>query len=76
MGLAKKYNLKVIEDVAQAHGAEYKEGEKVGSIGGVSCFSFYPGKNLGAYGDAGIIMTNNEEIAKKSKIIKKPCQDN
>ncbi len=67
--LAKKYNLKVIEDAAQAHGAEYKR-EKVGSIGDVSCFSFYPGKNLGAYGDAGIITTNNEEIAKKIKLLR------
>jgi dTDP-4-amino-4,6-dideoxygalactose transaminase len=67
--LAKKYNLKVIEDAAQAHGAEYK-GKKVGSIGDVACFSFYPGKNLGAYGDAGMIMTNNEEISKKLKLLR------
>jgi dTDP-4-amino-4,6-dideoxygalactose transaminase len=69
MRLAKKYNLKVIEDAAQAHGAEYK-GEKVGSIGDVGCFSFYPGKNLGAYGDAGMITTNNEEIAEKVKLLR------
>jgi len=69
MRLAKKYNLKVIEDAAQAHGAEY-EGEKVGSIGDVSCFSFYPGKNLGAYGDAGIVVTDNEEIAEKVKLLR------
>ena len=69
MKLAKKYNLKVIEDAAQAHGAEYK-GKKVGSIGDVSCFSFYPGKNLGAYGDAGMITTNNEEIAEKVKLLR------
>jgi len=67
--LAKKYNLKVIEDAAQAHGAEYK-GEKVGSIGNVACFSFYPGKNLGAYGDAGIVVTNNEGIAEKIKLLR------
>jgi len=67
--LAKKYNLKVIEDAAQAHGAEYK-GEKVGSIGDVACFSFYPGKNLGAYGDAGIVVTDNEEIAEKVKLLR------
>jgi len=64
MALAKQYNLKVIEDAAQAHGAEYK-GKMVGSIGDVGCFSFYPGKNLGAYGDAGAVVTNNEEISKK-----------
>jgi dTDP-4-amino-4,6-dideoxygalactose transaminase len=69
MRLAKKYDLKVIEDAAQAHGAEYK-GEKVGSIGDVACFSFYPGKNLGAYGDAGMITTNSEEIAKKVKLLR------
>ena len=67
--LAKEYNLKVIEDAAQAHGAEYK-GKKVGSIGDVACFSFYPGKNLGAYGDAGMITTNSEEIAKKVKLLR------
>jgi len=69
MILARKYDLRVIEDAAQAHGAEYK-GEKVGSIGDVGCFSFYPGKNLGAYGDAGMVVTNNEEIAKKVKLFR------
>ena len=69
MMLAKKYNLKIIEDAAQAHGAEYKE-KKVGSIGDVACFSFYPGKNLGAYGDAGIVITDNEEIAEKVKLLR------
>jgi len=69
MELAKKYNLKVIEDAAQAHGAEYK-GKKVGSIGDAGCFSFYPGKNLGAYGDAGMVVTNNEEISKKIKLLR------
>jgi len=67
--LLKKYNLKIIEDAAQAHGAEYK-GKKVGSIGDVACFSFYPGKNLGAYGDAGMVVTNNEGIAKKIKLLR------
>jgi dTDP-4-amino-4,6-dideoxygalactose transaminase len=67
--LAKKYNLKVIEDAAQAHGAEYKE-KKVGSIGDAGCFSFYPGKNLGAYGDAGMVVTNNEGIAEKIKLLR------
>ena len=66
--LANKYNLKVIEDVAQAHGATYK-GRTVGSIGDMGCFSFYPGKNLGAYGDAGAIVTNNEELAIKARMI-------
>ena len=69
MRLAKEYNLKVIEDAAQAHGAEYKR-KKVGSIGDVACFSFYPGKNLGAYGDAGMVVTNNERIAKRIKLLR------
>ena len=67
--MLKKYNLKIIEDAAQAHGAEYK-GKKVGSIGDVACFSFYHGKNLGACGDAGMVVTNNEEIAKKVKLLR------
>jgi dTDP-4-amino-4,6-dideoxygalactose transaminase len=66
--LANLYNLKVIEDCAQAHGAEYK-GKKVGTIGDIGCFSFYPGKNLGAYGDGGAIVTNDEELAVKCRMI-------
>lgn len=62
--IAKKYDLYVIEDCAQAHGAVYK-GERVGSFGNASGFSFYPGKNLGAMGDAGAIVTNNKELADK-----------
>ncbi len=69
MELAKEYNLKIIEDAAQAHGAEY-QGKKVGSIGDAGCFSFYPGKNLGAYGDAGIVVTNDEEVAEKVKLLR------
>lgn len=65
--LAGKYNLKVIEDAAQAHGAVY-QGRPVGSIGDMACFSFYPGKNLGAYGDSGAIVTNNEELAVKARM--------
>ena len=68
IAIAKKYNLQIIEDCAQAHGAEYK-GKRVGTFGVVSTFSFYPGKNLGAYGDAGAIITNNDEIAKKARMI-------
>ena len=62
--IAKKHKLFVIEDAAQAHGANYK-GKKVGSMGDVSCFSFFPAKNLGAYGDGGIVVTNNQKIAEK-----------
>ena len=66
--LANKYDLKIIEDCAQAHGAEYK-GVRVGAIGDIGCFSFYPGKNLGAYGDAGAIVTNNRELYFKCQMI-------
>ena len=67
--IAKKYKLFVIEDAAQAHGAEYK-GKKVGSLGNIACFSFFPAKNLGAYGDGGMIVTNNEKIAKKIRMLR------
>jgi dTDP-4-amino-4,6-dideoxygalactose transaminase len=60
--IANNYGLFVMEDAAQAHGAEYK-GSKVGSIGRAASFSFYPAKNLGAYGDAGAVVTNDEQIA-------------
>lgn len=66
MAIARKYNLFVVEDCAQAHGATYK-GKKIGTFGDVACFSFYPGKNLGALGDAGAIITNNKKIADKVK---------
>jgi len=66
--IARQYGLKVIEDCAQAHGAEYK-GRRVGGIGDIGIFSFYPGKNLGAYGDAGAIVTNDDKIANKCRMI-------
>ena len=59
--IARRHNLIVIEDAAQAHGAEYK-GRRAGSIGELACFSFYPGKNLGAYGEAGAVVTNDERF--------------
>jgi dTDP-4-amino-4,6-dideoxygalactose transaminase len=58
--IARRHNLIVIEDAAQAHGAEYK-GRRAGSMGALACFSFYPGKNLGAYGEAGAVVTNDEQ---------------
>ena len=64
MEIARKHNLYVVEDCAQAHGATYK-GKVIGSFGDVAGFSFYPGKNLGALGDAGAIITNNKELADK-----------
>lgn len=67
MRIAKKHKLKVVEDCAQSHGALY--GEKMtGTFGDIGCFSFYPSKNLGAFGDAGAIVTDNEEIAKAFRI--------
>lgn len=66
--IAKKYNLYVIEDAAQAHGVLYK-GKRVGSFGDAAGFSFYPGKNLGALGDGGCVVTNNEDIAKKVRVL-------
>jgi dTDP-4-amino-4,6-dideoxygalactose transaminase len=65
--LARNHGLKVIEDAAQAHGAEYR-GRRIGSIGDMACFSFYPGKNLGAYGDAGAIVTGDDELALKARM--------
>ena len=69
MDLAAKYNLKIIEDACQAHGAEYK-GRKVGGIAHATAFSFYPGKNLGAFGDAGALTTEDTELAKKIRMIR------
>ena len=66
--IAKKYNLKVIEDSAQSHGAYYKN-KRCGNLGDASGFSFYPGKNLGALGDGGAVTTNDEELANKIRTI-------
>jgi dTDP-4-amino-4,6-dideoxygalactose transaminase len=68
MALARAHNLKVIEDCAQCHGATYK-GQVTGTFGDIATFSFFPGKNLGAYGDAGGIVTNNDELAKLCRMI-------
>ena len=61
MAIARKHGLVVVEDACQAHGAEYK-GRRVGSIGDLGCFSFYPGKNLGAYGEGGLVTTHDAEF--------------
>jgi dTDP-4-amino-4,6-dideoxygalactose transaminase len=67
--IAQRYGLRVIEDCAQAHGAEYK-GRRVGSLGRVACFSFYPTKNLGAYGDGGMVVTNDGALAQKARLLR------
>lgn len=67
--VSKKYGLKIVEDAAQAIGAEYK-GKKAGSLGDTGCFSFYPTKNLGGFGDGGMITTNNKSTAEKLRMLR------
>lgn len=67
--LCRKYDLRLVEDCAQAHGAEWN-GKQVGTFGDIGCFSFYPSKNLGAFGDAGAIVTNSKEISDEVKIFR------
>ncbi len=69
LGIANKHGIPVIEDAAQAHGAEYN-GKRAGSMGRLGCFSFYPGKNLGAFGEAGAVVTNDDELKKKIQILR------
>lgn len=67
--LAREQDLRVVEDAAQAHGAEYK-GRRAGGLGHVACFSFYPGKNLGAYGDGGAVATQDEALAEQVRLLR------
>lgn len=69
MEIARKYDLRVVEDCAQSHGACY-DGKMTGTFGDIGCFSFYPSKNLGAFGDGGAIVTDDEEIAQKVRIFR------
>lgn len=68
--IAKKYKLRVIEDAAQAVGTQYKDGRMVGTIGDIGCFSFFPSKNLGCFGDGGLVTTNDKELAEKLTILR------
>ena len=67
--VARRHDLRVIEDAAQAHGAEYR-GRRAGTLGDVATFSFYPGKNLGAYGDAGALVTDDDAVAEEVRLLR------
>ena len=69
LAIARKHKLVVIEDAAQAHGAEYK-GRRIGSLGDIGCFSFYPGKNLGAYGEGGMVTTSNDAFNRTVRMLR------
>ncbi|MCP5061630.1 MAG: DegT/DnrJ/EryC1/StrS family aminotransferase [Ignavibacteriae bacterium] len=70
MEIAKKHNLRVIEDGAQAISAQYKDGKSVGTIGDIGCYSFFPSKNLGGYGDGGMVVTMDEELGEKIRLLR------
>jgi len=72
--LAKRHGIAVVEDAAQAHGARWN-GKRVGGFGDIACFSFYPGKNLGAYGDAGAVVTDNDGLATRVRLLKNHGRD-
>ncbi len=69
LAVARRHGLKVVEDAAQAHGAEY-QGRKAGSLADLGCFSFYPTKNLGAYGDGGMVVTNDRSLAQRVSLLR------
>ncbi len=70
LDLAERHSLKIVEDAAQAIGAEYKDGRRAGSMGDLGCLSFFPSKNLGALGDGGMVVTNNVDLAEKIRILR------
>ncbi|MEW5706978.1 MAG: DegT/DnrJ/EryC1/StrS family aminotransferase [Actinomycetota bacterium] len=74
LDIASRHNLKVIEDACQAIGAQYR-GRKIGSLGDAACFSFFPSKNLGGAGDGGIVVTNDEDLANRIKMLRQHGSD-
>jgi dTDP-4-amino-4,6-dideoxygalactose transaminase len=70
MDVARRYGLQVVEDAAQAIGTEYLDGARVGSIGDIGCFSFFPSKNLGAFGDAGLCTANDADLAEHLRVLR------
>ncbi|RPI71101.1 MAG: DegT/DnrJ/EryC1/StrS family aminotransferase [Ignavibacteriales bacterium] len=70
MEISAKHKIKVIEDAAQAIGVQYKDGRAVGTIGDIGCFSFFPSKNLGCFGDGGLVTTNDKDLAEKLKLLR------
>lgn len=70
MHIAEKHDLKVIEDAAQAIGVHYKDGRQAGTIGSIGCFSFFPSKNIGCFGDGGLVTTNDDDLAEQLKILR------
>jgi dTDP-4-amino-4,6-dideoxygalactose transaminase len=70
MAIARQHGLKVIEDAAQAIGTEYRNGARAGSIGDIGCFSFFPSKNLGAFGDAGLCTTHDADLAERMRVLR------
>jgi len=70
MTIARKRNIKVIEDAAQAIGVQYKDGRCVGTIGDIGCFSFFPSKNLGCFGDGGLVTTNDDQLAERLRVLR------
>jgi dTDP-4-amino-4,6-dideoxygalactose transaminase len=70
MNIAREYNLKVIEDAAQAISTQYKDGRQAGTIGDIGCYSFFPSKNLGCFGDGGLVVTNDKNLAEKLFILR------
>ena len=70
MEIAHRHSLRVVEDAAQAIGAQYKDGRRVGTIGDIGCFSFFPSKNLGGFGDGGLVTTNDDELGERLRIMR------